>query len=67
MNANTVHTIFLALPFEEQKRVHELISNHINKATIINKPRKEKLQLISDEDCRNLLLEKIFHVKLKKS
>jgi len=67
MNADTVHTIFLALPMDEQKRLYSLISNDITKARIIKKPHKKKPQIISDLNCRNLLLEKIFKIKLKKS
>jgi len=67
MNANTVHTIFLALPMEEQKRLYNLIGNDITKAETIRKPRRKKPQIISDLESRNYLLEKVFKVKLKNS
>lgn len=67
MNADTVHTIFLALPPEEQKRLYDLIGTNSNISKIIRKPRKKKTQIISDLDCRNYLLEHQFKVKLRKS
>jgi len=67
MDADTVHTIFLALPPEEQKRLYDLIGKDVNKTKVIKKPRKKKPQIMSDLDCRNYLLEHQFKVKLKKS
>jgi len=67
MNAETVHTIFKALPMEEQTRLYSLISKDIHKVEQKKKSRKKKNPIISDTDARNLLLEKIFKVKTKKS
>lgn len=67
MTAETVHTIFLALPSEEQKRLYDIISKDLNKSKIINKTRKKKPQIISDLDCKNYLLENIFKVRLRNS
>ncbi|WP_372800896.1 hypothetical protein [Lutibacter sp.] len=66
MNAETVHTIFRALPLDEQKRLYTLIQKDLN---INPKKRlpKTKIQIISDEEARSYLLTKIFKVKLKKS
>ncbi|WP_456424764.1 hypothetical protein [Lutibacter sp.] len=67
MTADTVHTIFLALPNEEQKRLYKLISSDINKTKAIQNQRKKKTPLISKMECRNYLLETVFKVKLNKS
>ena len=67
MTADTVHTIFRALPQEEQIRLYGLISTDIKKNESKKKPRKKKLQLITDEEIRNLLLEKAFKVVINKT
>lgn len=67
MNANTVHTIFLALPLEEQKRLYNIISKDITIGKSLRKPRKTKTPIITNIECRNYLLENLFKVKLKKS
>ncbi|KAB1068269.1 hypothetical protein F6U93_07190 [Tamlana haliotis] len=67
MDANTVHTIFKALPTEEQIRLYTLISKDVAPIQNKKKPRRTKPKIISDEACRNHLLESLFNVKLKKS
>ena len=67
MNADTVHIVAGALPIEELKRLYVLIGKDLNKIEHKKKPIKIKVQLISDKECRNYLLEKVFKVKLPKS
>ena len=67
MNADTVHIVAGALPIEELKRLYVLIGKDINKIEQKKKPAKIKVQIITDEESRNYLLEKVFKVKLRKS
>jgi 4'-phosphopantetheinyl transferase EntD len=67
MNADTVHIVASALPIEELKRLYILIGKDVNKIEQKKKPAKIKPQIITDKESRNLLLEKVFKVKLIKS
>lgn len=67
MNADTVHIVAGALHIEELKRLYVLIGKDINKIEQKKKPAKTKVQIITDEESRNYLLEKVFKVKQRKS
>jgi len=64
MNASVVHIVAKQLPIEELKRLYNLIGKDLNKLEGKKKLRKTKVPIISDNEARNLLLEKIFKVKL---
>lgn len=64
MNASFVHIVTKQLPIEEMKRLYNLIGKDLNKLEGKKKLTKTKVPLISDNEARNLLLEKIFKVKL---
>lgn len=67
MTANDVYNVAKALPLEEFKRLYDILSKDLNKIEMNKKPRKKKLQLISDQEASDYILETVFKVKLKKS
>lgn len=66
MDAVTVHTISRALPPEELERLYELISKDLSKTKRHSKQKNKKVPIISDAEARNILLEKVFKVKINK-
>lgn len=65
MKADTVHIVSKQLSFVELKRLYQMIGNDIEKKEPKSIPLKTKKKpLISDVECRNILLEKVFKVKL---
>lgn len=66
MDASIVHIVAQQLSFQELKRLYKIIGDDINKKEQKTAPTKiKKKPLISNEESRNLLLEKVFKVKLK--
>ena len=67
MDASVVHIVAKQLPVEELKRLYNLIGKDLNKHEGKKKLRKTKIQIISDNEARELLLEKVFKVTIRKS